>query len=832
MNNQPPHIPAQFVRQNPHHQLQTIHGLQQPMLANHPQAHMFLQQQLQAGQLFNPQTMSLNAFPGLHVPQAQGQQPGQPQPQQPPNGHQPPSQQQQQQHQQQQQGLLMSQHQPTTAANFINMMQNQSHAQLAQNQAHHPFALQAMANAHAHAQGRPGHQPTAINPTLSQHAAGLHGMPPQHPGMHALAYPMMGGVLQAQAQNPAAVSMAALNSMQAMVTAAGSTPAMPNANTIPMAKAPSTPSHHPVGAHAKVGNPPTPANAMAAARHTPGPPSAPQTARTQPTAPAPAPPVGQLPTAPPTTATVNAAAMGSTAEIGIVKVHQFITRCNKLSEKDPIESWQSLVANMFTDTCVFQYKLAYKENELSKPRDFQIPSHCIARYLYTLRQAGVFSQTLSLGNPVENVVHPYGRFLDAEGVSLVDVYKNGTRVVQDGRLSIMFSPQMKIELWQMQVEHHMELLPRVFLDTVRNSSYHPAGAPPKKSGGFKGGDKMGSNLSLVPDSPVGGYGLPDKVVRLLEVSDVTSTMQNLISYTLTNHSSPQHALQALAQQPAHGGLVGNPMNGIPYSALVNMGLNIGLNHAMLPTGETHGDQSQSANHVNGLAHASHASNGSSAALEATGAKDSPKPKKRSSSKNKQVGVGPLTVASTPMASPALSSAGVMSPISNSGTLSTSPSLLNGSAGSITTSMPPPDISKFGGVTGSLMASTLTQAMKKSPPSPGPGKKKVGSGGDGTTKTKRARTSNSSPRGRKPKVNNATATKLVNGTSPAAATMLSPTNGPLTPGPSPHINNGGNGPGAPAGMLTSSGLSMQGSPQANGQIMLLGQAGGLQIPPGQ
>ncbi|KAJ1972138.1 hypothetical protein H4R35_004841, partial [Dimargaris xerosporica] len=790
--------------------------------------------------LFNPQTMSLSAFPGLHVPQAQGQQPGQPQPQQPPNGHQPPSQQQQQQ--QQQQGLLLGQHQPTAAANFINLMQNQSHAQLAQNQAHHPFALQAMANAHP--QGRPSHQPTAMNPTLSQQAAGLHGIPPQHPGMHALAYPMMGGVLQAQAPNPAAVSMAALSSMQGMATAAGSTPAMPNANTIPMAKAPSTPSHHPVGAHAKVANPPTPANAMAAARPTPGPPSTPQTAQSQPTAPAAAPPVVQLPTAPPTTATaVNAAAvpagmatavMSTTTESGIVKVHQFVARCNKLSEKDPIESWQALVANVFSDSCIFQYKLAYKENELSKPRDFQIPSHCIARYLYTLRQAGVISQTLSLGNPVENVVHPFGRFLDAEGVSLVDVYKNGTRVAHDGRLNVMFSPQMKIELWQMQVEHHMELLPRVFLDTVRNSSHHPAGAPSKKSGGFKGGDKLGPNLSLVPDSPVGGYGLPDKVVRLLEVSDVTSTMQSLISYTLTNQSSPQHALQALAQQPAQAGLVGNPMNGLPLSALANMGLNIGLNQAMLPAGDVHGDQSQAANHINGIAHTPHANNGSSAVLDASGVKNSPKPKKRSSSKNKQIGVGSLTVASTPMASPALSSAGVMSPISNSGTLSTSPSLLNGSAGSITTSMPPPDMSKFGGVTGSIMASTLTQAMKKSPPSPGSGKKKAGSGGDGTAKTKRARTSNNSPRGRKPKVSNATAGKLASGTPPAAAAaaMLSSTNGPLTPGPSPHINSGGTGPGAPTGVLTSSGLSMQGSPPANGQIMLLGQTGGLQIPPGQ
>ncbi|KAJ1965283.1 hypothetical protein IWQ62_002707 [Dispira parvispora] len=730
---------------------------------------------------------------------------------------------------------------------MLNLLQSpQSNLML---QAQNPHAAFAMQQSVAMPQTRNVHQPQGLNPAMAQPGMGLHQMvQPHHPAMNAHLSSQQQhyiNLLQAQ-QNPAGVSVATLpsqpnpstpksgpNPPQGQSGASKPVNAGPlnisrtSSNTIatttPPANAATTSTAHP-GSHT-----PSPAPATLN-RHTPGLPGTPQPPRQATPVSMPATslaqtsissvPASSAPSgltlnrvAPNVVANVPSAALvspvipmaaPSAAPSALVKLNQFSAQCNRLDENATLESWRALIAQYFSDTACLRFHLR-GENEHAKPRSYDISANVLHRLYYLTRKCGVQRRNYSFDHINEFAAGSAGYYLDCEKVVLLDVYNNGTKVQHEGSLTVYFNTQFKIDFWDFRASGHTELLPRVFLDAVRNSSHHPLNSNAKKSGvtGKHGSDTPGKahlSLSLIPESLVNSYGIPEMTVRALEISDVVTNMRSLFSYVSLTNLSPLHIFKTVLSNPTQ---LQEQLRSLQnaHAAPTHMGLNInanGTSHALQspqtplsmvgsagaphPVDPTIATPPGSNNGGFPISAPAHLTNGSVAK------KNSPKTSKKrqtSSSKSaKQQNSG--GVGSTPLASPAMSNSSLMSPVSMTGviggSLENSPpgtNMLSSTGPLTTTSMPPPDmtVSKRGAATptATLMSPSLplvNSGLPSASPSPVLGKKKSGASGDGTTKPKRQRTTNPSPRGRKPKSAAAAAAAAANANavvSPMAST---------------------------------------------------------------
>ncbi|KAJ1649537.1 hypothetical protein IWQ61_009411 [Dispira simplex] len=825
-------VQGQMLRQSPHPQLQALHGIPAAMLPNHGQHGLLQSQLMQNPQLFshqgaamalNPMHQQLHHFQQQQQQQHQQQQHPSQQPQLSTQGQPQPG---QQQHPPRSHLMVAQQHLANN--DMLNLLQSpQSGLML---QAQNPHAAYAMQQPVAMPQTRNVHQPQGLNPAMAQPGMGLHQMvQSHHPVMNAHLSSQQQhyiNLLQSQ-QNPVGVSMAALpshpnpatpksgpNPLQGQGGASKPVNTGPlnvsrtNSNimtttvTTPSTNATITTAAHP-GSHTSSPAPTT------LNRHTPGlpgtphpprqatPVSTPATSLTQPS-------LNSVPTTPvPTGLALNRVAPNVVANVSsaalvspvvpvaapgavpsaLVKLNQFAAQCNRLDENATLESWRALIAQYFSDTACLRFHLRCEENEHVKARSYDISANVLHRLYYLIRKCGVQRRNYSFGHINEFAAGSAGYYLECEHVMVLDIYNNGTKVQHEGFLTVYFNTQLKIDFWDFQTTGHTELLPRVFLDAVRNSSHHPLNSNAKKSGvtGKHGSDTPGKanlSLSLIPESLVNGYGMPEMAVRALEISDVVTNMRSLFSYVSLTHVSPLHifktvlsnptqlqeqlrSLQNAHAAPTHMGLNINA-NGTnhglqsPQTPLPMMG-SVGTPHPVDPTTATP-PASNSGGFPISAPH--HLTNGS------VTKKNSPKTSKKrqpSSSKGvKQQSSG--GVGSTPLASPAMSNSSLMSPVSMTGViggpLDNSPpgtNMLSSTGPLTTTSMPPPDMttSKRGVTTptATLMSPSLSlvnAGLPSASPSPVLGKKKSGASGDGITKPKRQRTTNPSPRGRKPK----------------------------------------------------------------------------------
>ncbi|RKP34351.1 LIM-domain binding protein, partial [Dimargaris cristalligena] len=194
--------------------------------------------------------------------------------------------------------------------------------------------------------------------------------------------------------------------------------------------------------------------------------------------------------------------------------------------------WLQLINQFFAPDAIIHFQLTCEENENVKTRSFELNPHTLAHYFYFNRKSGIIKQCYSMENPTEHMLGPLGRLLECDTTTVLDVHKNGTKVHHEAGLSIYFNTQNLIDLWEFRTHTHIELLPRVFVDTLRNSSHHNTMGS-KKLGSGKGGDnhpKLNSSMTLIPESPVTGYGVPEQTIRTLEISETLNHMKDIMAY--------------------------------------------------------------------------------------------------------------------------------------------------------------------------------------------------------------------------------------------------------------------------------------------------------------
>ncbi|KAJ1928514.1 hypothetical protein IWQ60_001988 [Tieghemiomyces parasiticus] len=685
--------------------------------------------------------------------------------------------------------------------------QQQQQQQQHQQQQHHPTQ---QPQHHLH----PQHQQHMFNlmqsqgPTSAAALVSLNTM--QNGGMSHLGVPGPGHTVQAAKSVTTAMNLSKSGSVSSQqggtpvasrqtpgLSAGPTPPTQPRPQPPPSVQPPTVPRPHPSAGSAGSQGPTvaTASSAPMAAAGLPFPPTAVGLASLGSVAPA------NAATATPTTSTA-AIAGGSPTDTGFVRLHHFFARFNRLADPDADAEWQDLVRTHFADNAIVQITVAYDENELTRKRTFDLNTHTLPGYFQALRRSGISRQMFAFESHTEHDLGIKGRTLECPGVTILDMHKSGTKVQHEGRLSVYFNAEMKIDVWEFTTDAHIELLPRVILDTLRNSSHHTAG----KKGPGKGEGKLGLSLSLVPESPINGSGYPESVIRALEMLEVVSQMGGVMQFAALTNAAPQHAFQTMATNPAQAlhmlqlhaqaGLNGTvtPAASVPATPGATAGLFADggpLNATVTPGPE--GDlPSPAAGQLGGVEGIK---------------KASPKTTKRRQAGSK--------AGKTPLASPALSSSVLVSPISmTNGGLGISPNLpggpmTNGHGLPHNSSMPPPDMTgKFlANAAGGLLSPNLSQmasGLSGNPASPSPvlGKKKAGN--DAGTKTKRARTTNPSPRGRKPKNGGTAATA---GSTPHSA-VGSPVNlntgkpppAPPTPGASVMGLNPSNGPTTPGSII--------------------------------
>ncbi|KAI7816941.1 LIM-domain binding protein-domain-containing protein [Gamsiella multidivaricata] len=132
-------------------------------------------------------------------------------------------------------------------------------------------------------------------------------------------------------------------------------------------------------------------------------------------------------------------------------------------------------------------------------------------------------------------------------VIVVSHYTNGSKVFSKGALKATFTNEFKFDMFELTSLDFVEYIQR----PLEDSSTSPL-MEPKTEGKKKGNSKRAALLSKklaqsIPESVVNEFGVSPKTMRLLEVSDVSSKMNELIQYSANTKRRPAESLAAYSQ---------------------------------------------------------------------------------------------------------------------------------------------------------------------------------------------------------------------------------------------------------------------------------------------
>ncbi|CAG8503515.1 10598_t:CDS:2 [Gigaspora rosea] len=206
--------------------------------------------------------------------------------------------------------------------------------------------------------------------------------------------------------------------------------------------------------------------------------------------------------------------------------------------KKNIDHWKRVVDEFFSEEGKFRYGLW--NCHTTESRMFDIPNPVISRFFQVNFESGVTSIQLTMSGIKENLGPPIilGNNGFAVPVSTVEAkasmiynYEDGSRVVATGLLKVRFNYNIKIDIFEFNTEKHTEYVPRL--------------------------------INILPESPIGEYGIPTKTLRSLEVAEGVVTLNDLITTTITSKKGPLQALSALANPEQKPQNIINQQNDIP-----------------------------------------------------------------------------------------------------------------------------------------------------------------------------------------------------------------------------------------------------------------------------
>lgn len=170
---------------------------------------------------------------------------------------------------------------------------------------------------------------------------------------------------------------------------------------------------------------------------------------------------------------------------------------------------------------------------------------------------GVIDELLYLEMPREGRLSSGMMFLEYEKAVQESVYEQ-IRVVREGQLRIIFSPDLKILCWEFCARRHEELFPRRMMALQVNQLLHVAQkyqSAVNESGAsglsvqdlqascnmfVAAGRQLARNLEL---QSLNDLGFSKRYVRCLQISEVVNSMKDLISFSQAHKMGPIDSLK-------------------------------------------------------------------------------------------------------------------------------------------------------------------------------------------------------------------------------------------------------------------------------------------------
>jgi len=248
----------------------------------------------------------------------------------------------------------------------------------------------------------------------------------------------------------------------------------------------------------------------------------------------------------------------------------------------------------------------------SKPgRGFETTVEVLPRLCKIKFDSGVIDELLFVDMPQEYRLSSGLMVLEYGKATQESVFEQ-LRVVRNGRLRIIFTPELKILSWEFCARNHEELLPRRLVAPQVNQlaivaqKYQNAAAQSGSAGlsaqdlqancnmFVTTGRQLARNLEA---QSLNDLGFSKRYVRCLQISEVVNSMKDLIDFSRENNMGPIASLNSFPRQIASSNLQSQQIQGDPVGNIQGLA----SDHNGIKMNSMHGNMNNHINnHVSGI----------------------------------------------------------------------------------------------------------------------------------------------------------------------------------------------------------------------------------------
>ncbi|CAG8457116.1 3441_t:CDS:2 [Diversispora eburnea] len=183
--------------------------------------------------------------------------------------------------------------------------------------------------------------------------------------------------------------------------------------------------------------------------------------------------------------------------------------CEDEAKRFDITHWRRVVEEFFSSDAKMKY-VALNQNDGTN-RAFVNFESGVTSIGFTI------NHSKEIPNIHQNIHHGY--ILDGKA-SFIYNYSDESKVIAEGKLKVKFNTQLKIEVFEFITDKHSEYVPR--------------------------------HVPVLPGSTISEFGIPQKTRRCLEVAQVVSYLDDVISLTFRINKGPLSALNFIANSVQQG----------------------------------------------------------------------------------------------------------------------------------------------------------------------------------------------------------------------------------------------------------------------------------------
>ncbi|KAF9404224.1 hypothetical protein BGZ94_004305 [Podila epigama] len=234
---------------------------------------------------------------------------------------------------------------------------------------------------------------------------------------------------------------------------------------------------------------------------------------------------------------------------GLLKLFEFSQLLAHNSEAETLQYWNAFVARFFVVGGRMRFRLVNPTTNESKI--FELLTSSLPTFYHTNCESGVQDMQLLLERTVGLPASlPYS--IECPTMTLVSNYSNGSKVVTKGMLKVTFSLDYRFESLEFSAVDFKEYIPRPTKEPSDTNLVEVKQEGKKKTASKKAAAAVAAAMSMkrsenIPESVVNDFGVSDKTMRILEISDVFSKMSELIQFSAYTKRGATEALASYSQ---------------------------------------------------------------------------------------------------------------------------------------------------------------------------------------------------------------------------------------------------------------------------------------------